>query len=160
LNRFLSVIGKIQVPWDVVLLHNFSDGANTKKDCFRVLQRLNDEFTLLALLDEPCSSSAYVITRDGARRLLGLRPGTKKFDCASDHWVWLAYRHGLRPVALRPMIASTEEEIGSDVDSAGPRTSTIEHLWPMRKVRRSIRERVRAYARSTFNRLRYGSIGE
>jgi hypothetical protein len=102
----IPLVGKIRLPWDVILLHNFSDGADTKKDCFRVFQQLDDEFSLLALLDEPCSSGAYLITQEGARRMPNLRPGTTKFDCASDYWIWLAYRGECR-------IAVSDRELGN-----------------------------------------------
>ena len=132
--------------WDLILLHNHSN-LYADKEYFRMVEEVYSGYSLLGLVDEPCSSGAYIITRIGAQKLARLAT----FDSPSDYWGWFSMRTGLRVFAISPMIAEVDMSFKSDVDAIRARKApTTEIPWIFRKSRKFIRNKVRRHCRSAI----------
>jgi glycosyl transferase, family 25 len=150
LQALLPAIRSLTFPWDVILLHNHSD-LHPDKPYFAPLKALSDRFTLMGLLDEPCSAGAYLITRRGAGKMLKIR----RFDSPADYWAWWGMRTGLQVFALDPVLARADRQFASDIDAValrkpekGKRIS-----WLFRRSRKAFRSKVRKHCRESLQRL-------
>jgi glycosyl transferase family 25 len=150
LQGLLPAIGGLTFPWDVILLHNHSD-LHPDKPYFAPLKALSDRFTLMGLLDEPCSAGAYMITRQGAGKMLKIG----RFDSPADYWAWWGLRTGLQVFALDPVVARADRQFVSDIDAVALRKpeNGKRISWLLRRSRKAFRNKVRKHCRETLQRL-------
>jgi glycosyl transferase family 25 len=150
LTLLIPQLEALELDWDAILLHNHSD-LHPDKLYFVPLRALSGGFRLMGILDEPCSSGAYIISKGGAAKMLRMN----RFDSPSDYWGWFALRTGLKVFAIDPVVGRIDRQFASEVDAIAMRRADREKriFWLFKKSRKAFRNRVRRHCAASVRHL-------
>ena len=122
--------------------HDYVKLAALSRRSYKTGSSLSDTHTLVRYIRGTCGTSAYLITPEGARKLIA---GSSEFLESVDDYMEKPWRHQVIAYSVNPSIfqrASIESTIGSDRKQKGRRTVLAKLYIELYRIHESVMNRI------------------